>query len=206
MNTIEQFIESLSRYPEYLGIVNPYSGTSYASIVRRDNLQLYFTHLKEDNPYYMLLGEAPGYRGCCLTGIPFTSEKVIKTHPYFRVKGYRLIHDSSRYETEISATIVWNEIGNYPKKPLIWNILPFHPHSTGNPRTNRTPSDLELRAGKEFLLMLLDLFKIKKVIALGRKAESQIFDIGIEFRYLRHPANGGKDKFIAGLRTEMMSE
>lgn len=106
----------------------------------------------------------------------------------------------------MSATIVWNEIGKYPKKPLAWNIFPFHPYETGNRRTNRTPSGPELINGKEFLIKLLGMFNIKKIIALGRKAESQISDVGIEFSHIRHPAKGGKDKFITGLRREMILE
>jgi len=60
-----------------------------------------------------------------------------------------------------------------------------------------------LELGKKYLKQLLEFFDIKKVIALGRKPESQISDLDLNFVYVRHPANGGKIKFINGLKTEM---
>jgi len=87
-------------------------------------------------------------------------------------------------------------LDNYTNKPLIWNILPFHPHDT----SNRTPNEKELEMGKMYLNLLLNIFSIDKIIALGRKPESKLKGFGYHYSYIRHPANGGKNKFVKGLK------
>ena len=202
-NIIDQFITKLSNHKETQDFTNLYQGNSRESYIRRHNLKLYLNIMKEINPSILLLGEAPGYKGCRLTGIPFTSERVLYDKDFFKNQGFSFINNLNELESEISATIVWNELENYDVKPLIWNIFPFHPHEAGKIKTNRTPAKTELIIGKEFLKELLDIFNIKKIIALGRKPESQISDLGVDFVYIRHPANGGKKMFSEGLKKEM---
>ena len=200
---IQQFITNLSKYKNSPKLTNVYHGDSRESLIRRNNLKLYLEKMSIINPSVLFLGEAPGYKGCRLTGIPFSSERVLGNNDFFKNQGFECINDSDNLEGEMSATIVWNELENYPDKPLIWNIFPFHPHKLDDIKTNRTPSKTELALGKEYLKQLLRFFDIKKIIALGRKPESQISDLGLNFAYVRHPANGGKSKFVDGLKTEM---
>ena len=47
-------------------------------------------------------------------------------------------------------------------------------------------------AGKEFLIKLLDLFEIKHIGSIGRKAEKAMKH---ETFYLRHPAHNGSNVF-----------
>jgi uracil-DNA glycosylase len=152
-------------------------------------------------PNTLLLGEAPGYKGCRITGVPFTSERVLTEVSFFKDQGYQCLHQPDQLESEISATIVWKELARYSDKPLIWNIFPFHPHASNDQRSNRPPNKQELEIGTHFLIALLAIFPVEKIIALGRKAESQIKKLGYEYAYVRHPARGGKNKFMAGLRT-----
>ncbi len=203
IDSIENFIKSLSKYENSSNLTNLYRGNSQLSQIRRENLKLYFDRMKKINPSVLLLGEAPGYKGCRLTGIPFTSERILENNEFFKDQGYKLLNEDQSLESEISATIVWNELDNYENKPLIWNIFPFHPHKHNNISSNRTPTKEELKQGKEYLMQILDIFDIKKIIALGRKAESKIIDMDINNAYVRHPANGGKNEFIRGLRAEM---
>lgn len=200
---IEQFIINLSKYKDSSELTNLYLGDSRESLIRRENLKLYLEKMSKLNPLILLLGEAPGYKGCRLTGIPFSSERVLNKNDFFRNQNFECVNEINALESEISATIVWNELANYSDKPLIWNIFPFHPHRSNDIKTNRTPTKKELTLGKEYLKQLLVIFDIKKVIALGRKSESQISDLGLDFIYVRHPANGGKNKFLNGLKTEM---
>ena len=85
---------------------------------------------------------------------------------------------------------------------MIWNIFPFHSHLLNDIKANRTPTKTELEEGKRWLNKLLEIYDIKKIIALGRKPESQLEEIGLPFSYVRHPSNGGKNGFIKGLYTE----
>jgi uracil-DNA glycosylase len=75
-------------------VANPYS--SPACLI---NISIYLNALCA-LPFsgHLLLGEAPGHKGCALTGIPFTSQRVltssIKRAPVYRnlaavARGYR---------------------------------------------------------------------------------------------------------------------
>src|SRR2546422_66558 len=57
----------------------PYVNNFYSeSTEMQINLAKYFRALFWVNPNIMFIGEAPGIHGCALTGIPFTSERLIK--------------------------------------------------------------------------------------------------------------------------------
>jgi uracil-DNA glycosylase len=200
---IENFISRLSLVLKTNGTTNLYFGDTVESQIRRHNLKVYLTKMKRINPRFLILGEAPGYKGCRLSGIPFTSEKVLSENPFFETEQMQFINEPEKLENEMSATIVWSEISKLAVKPLIWNIFPFHPHSIDDIKTNRTPTNKELAEGKVFLEELLQIFDIQKIIALGRKPESQLSEIGIPNSYVRHPANGGKNQFVVGLNTEI---
>jgi hypothetical protein len=114
--------------------------------------------MKIVNPKILILGEAPGYKGCRLSGVAFTSERVLSQNEFFKNEPIQFINEKDKLETEISATIVWTEISKLNDQPLIWNIFPFHPHSTSDTKTNRTPTKAELEEGKSFLDDLLKIF------------------------------------------------
>ncbi|PVW15264.1 uracil-DNA glycosylase [Marixanthomonas spongiae] len=203
MTKITHFITKLSKQVVPTTTENFYFGNSKAAAIRRHNLTLYLTKMLKINPTTLLLGEAPSYKGCSLTGIPFTSERILTETPFYKDQGFKCIDDSKALDSEQSATIVWNELQNYVEKPLNWNIFPFHPHKPGNKKTNRTPNKAELELGANFLNELLAIFTIDKIIALGRKPESQLNHLGYTYAYVRHPAQGGKNEFVAGLKAEL---
>ena len=60
--------------------------------------------------------------------------------------------------------------------------------------------ETELELGKVYLNLLLKIFNIDNIIALGRKPESKLKGFGYHYGYIRHPANGGKNKFVNGLK------
>lgn len=203
MNTIDQFIDSLRKEKVSAETTNLYGGDSSAAQRRRVNLSLYLEKMKRLKPSVLLLGEAPGYKGCGITGVPFSSERILKEHPFFMDQGFQVLSRNSKPESEISATIVWNELEHHKNIPLIWNIFPFHPHTHKDKRSNRTPYSSELEIGKKYLLEMLELFPVQKIITLGRKPESKVKELGLEHSYVRHPANGGKNKFVSGLREQL---
>ena len=81
--------------------------------------------------------------------------------------------------------------------PLLWNALPLHPHEPGKPRTNRTPTRAELRMGGSFLIRVLNIFRPKVVVAVGRKAEQSLGTLFPELKFttVRHPSMGGSTLF-----------
>ena len=203
MSPIDQFIASLQKEVVSSETTNLYRGKSKVAQVRRENLRLYLHKMHSLKPSILLLGEAPGYKGCGITGVPFTSERIVKEHPFFNGQGFQILNKTTKPESEISATIVWNELTHHQQMPLIWNIFPFHPHTLKSKRANRTPNKAELELGKKYLTHLLNLYPIQKIITLGRKPESKVQELALKHSYVRHPANGGKNNFVRGLREEM---
>lgn len=174
---------------------NQYSRTAgdlRGNAIRRRNLRLYLESLA---PRVMLIGEAVSYRGGRLTGIPFTSETIMLQWD----GGYRKATPGPKRSTEASATMVWATICDFDPLPLLWNAFPFHPFIAGNPLSNRLPTSAELAIGAPFIVRLIRLFGIEEVVAIGNAAAASLTRLGIPHDKIRHPSQGGKRKFVAGM-------
>jgi uracil-DNA glycosylase len=125
----------------------------------------------------LLVGEAAGFRGARISGVPFTSERQL----------------TGSGPSEASATIVRRVLREFgiESSVLCWNLVPTHPHRPGLPGTNRPPTRDEIAAGRDFLDLLA---AGRRVIAVGRLAEREL---GV--RYVRHPSHGGATAFRTGL-------
>jgi len=106
MNQIEKFIEDLGNENNgKLGFSeNLYFGDSRESLIRKHNLLTYFVHMKKLKPKILLLGEAPGYKGCRLTGVPFTSEKILSNHLFFKELNFQFINHYCPVRSRIKTT------------------------------------------------------------------------------------------------------
>lgn len=179
---MHQFVEYIS------SIIPPTKNSTNMYAVNpscQHNLSLYIEQMLEMHPDILLMGEAPGFHGCGITGIPFTDELTLATHSFFKGSGY--VYDLTP-EREATAQAVWSIMNN--KVPLMWNIYPFHPFG-GHERTNRKPNREEITIGREIAERFISLFPIQKIYAVGRAA--QAFRPNIE--YIRHPSYGGQTIF-----------
>ena len=165
------------------------------------------SHLKV-NAARILLGEAAGYQGCHVSGIPFTSERVIMAGvvPRVRSAGERL-STRARPWSEPSATVVWKTLHELriARDTVLWNAYPWHPHLRDELHSNRTPSRDERTAGMPVLEALFDIFPSAKVFAVGRHAEQALGELGHEAISLRHPSMGGARLFRQGLIAALRS-
>ena len=150
----------------------------------------------------ILVGEAAGYQGCHVTGIPFTSERLVIAGQIPRVAsdGRRL---STRHIpwSEPSATTVWKTLQalRIASDTILWNAFPWHPHRPGEPQSNRTPTRSERQQGLAVLAALLSAFPDAQLYAVGRHAEAALQEAGRRALPLRHPSMGGATAFRLGL-------
>lgn len=149
------------------------------------------------------MGEAPGHRGCRLTGIPFISGETIndEKHRLFK-KTERKINLPWGPCDSLTASTVRETLFEYDiPVPILWNAFPFHRHERKIQNSNRKPNREELEEGKQYIMDIYEIFKPNKICSVGRVSESvlkQLFPVK-EISYIRHPSRGGQKKFAAGM-------
>jgi len=202
---IQVFIEKLARLPVGASSCNFFDHSRPENAVRRRNLQLYLQDMLERRPKVLLVGEAPGYRGMRLTGVPFTNRDILQSREgYFGLfgpdKGYVMPAEATSVAAEPTATVMWDVLAGLDFLPLLWSAYPLHSHQPGRPLSNRAPSAAEALAGRPFWQELAKLFAVESVVAVGNVGFRSVSASGLSVPKVRHPAHGGKVKFRDGLQ------
>jgi uracil-DNA glycosylase len=153
---------------------NFYADGARAPLLRR-RLRAYLDARREAS--VLLVGEAAGYRGARVSGLPFTSERLL----------------TGAGPAEASATVVHRALAELgaEEKVLLWNLVPTHPHRPQSPGSNRPPTRAEISAARPFLELLA---AGRRVVPFGRLAHEALGGA-----YVRHPSHGGARAFRAGL-------
>ncbi|MGN6741691.1 MAG: hypothetical protein ACTHJL_00135 [Amnibacterium sp.] len=151
-----------------------------------------------------LIAEAPGWRGATVTGVPFFSMRELTARPGLLTgdpagDGFA-VPAAPAAAWEASSAVVAASLARWGRPlPVSWPVVPHHPFQAGNRASNRTPRPAEVRAGIAVTLELLAAFRIRRVVAGGRKAEGALAAAGVTAIPVRHPAQGGAALFAAGL-------
>jgi uracil-DNA glycosylase len=201
---IAAFVELLATLPSTDTAFNPWYAETDPGAIRRTNLSLYLHELKHRGSRLLLLGEAPGYQGCRLTGIPFMSEHLLlqgvpSMGLFGEARGYRRSTTGDRLRKEPSATIVWQTLAHYDLLPVLWPAFPFHPHKPGNSQSNRPPAAVEVAFGRTIWQRIVEVMDIEEIVAVGNVGHRSLAAAGIEAIKIRHPSQGGKPEFVAGI-------
>src|SRR6266536_4018644 len=140
------FIEELAA-AEIGATFNFYREGPRARLLRR-RLEGYLA--SREHARFLLVGEAPGFRGARVSGVPFTSERQL----------------TGAGPAEATATIVHRVLAELGLEDdaLLWNVVPTHP---GTQTSNRRPTRAEIEAGLPFLE---ELARGRPTIAVGRLA------------------------------------
>lgn len=203
--TIADFVARVAETAVPPHVCNQYAGDNAAAAVRRHNLARYLELMAAQRPTVLLVGEAAGYRGCRLTGVPFTSEAVLLANKRpFAAVTFCKTNEWPTVCREASATIVWQALDGCATLPLIWNALPFHPHQPDQPWSNRTPKTSELALGEPLLRGLLRLFGPLHLVAVGNKAAQSLARWGLTATAVRHPSHGGKRPFTKAMHALLL--
>lgn len=180
----------------YLG-VNPAIDRPGADCLRRENLRRYLESFAAW-PETLVIGEAPGWRGCRFSGVPFTSEAQLDGRLPFCGAPSSL---AKWPHSEATATIFWQVMREYHPRFLVWNSLPLHPYLPGEPLSNRRPTEDELGAVGTTLMKLIKVLEPRRVIAVGRSAQATLKNLEMAVIAVRHPSYGGAKAFQAGMRS-----
>lgn len=166
---------------------------------RRDNLRSYLECFETTPPLFLLL-EAPGPWGCRFSGVPVTSESQL-TDSEFPIDGSVTSRQDRPPLTEYSASIFWRVLQPHFPHFFVWNSLPLHPHDADDPVSIRPPRRSEVREWHDLLRALLDVLDPECTVGVGRKGERALAEVGATPTYVRHPSQGGANKFEAGMKT-----
>lgn len=202
--SVTDFVDRLAAVPTVPGRNNFFDHSVPGNAGRRRNLELYLEELLKRSPTVLLLGEAPGFRGMGITGVPFTNRTMFQGPAnsfglFGPGKGYSLPAEAAEVAAEPTATVMWDVLAELQFLPLLWSACPWHTHIPGKPQTNRTPRASDARLGTPFWQSLAELFRVESVVAVGNVAHRSLRFSDVDAPKVRHPSHGGRAGFKRGL-------
>ena len=203
LSFIDEFVTQLRKQKNTPVSANPYRRKHCA-----ENLCAYL-HLVQQHwassqqPRVLLVGEALGFKGGMLTGIPFSSGRVFQesSHPFLMQLAPSLT--LKKVDSENTASMVWRYLETVDALPLCWNAFPFHPHMSDDLQCNRAPTRVEVAQGSKYLQALHRIFQPEIIVGVGNKGtlSARASFPGMPVAGVRHPSFGGKAEFIRGMDT-----
>lgn len=199
--TPSSFIEALVAL-RFDNTFNPYADLCpahdkpNAAAVRRKNLQLILDAALTQGVESMWIGRDLGYRGGRRTGLALTDEVHLAAHS--KLYGNVELAQATRGPLigERTAQVIWRVLSAAQHPVFLWNVVPLHPHSPGDPLSNRCHTRTEREASQPLLVWLLDALRPRRIFAIGRDAQGALKSMRITATPVRHPSYGGQRDFI----------
>lgn len=204
MMNSKSFVAQLSQI-ELAGVFNPYRDRcethdlADAPAVRRRNLRSYLAAIEQLETDTIWMGRDLGYRGGRRTGLALTDERSLP----FLAASYPGATPSKATKgpvvAERTAAEIWAVLARLSRRPLLWNVFPFHPHDPDEPLSNRRFTRSELDSVNELNRELAAWLKIRRIICIGQDAASYAATFGVDVECVRHPSYGGVRDFRSGV-------
>jgi hypothetical protein len=198
------FVEQVAEL-HFDNVFNPYSQTcphhdaDNAAWIRCRNLKVVLDAAIRSGVHSFWIARDLGYRGGRRTGLALTDEIHLGSHA--ALLGTRPLTRATKgpVMAERTAAIVWQMLRAIDHPIFLWNVFPLHPHSPGEPMSNRCHTRGERVASRPLLVWLLQVLRPQMVVAIGRDAQEALTDIGVTATAVRHPSYGGRAEFISSL-------
>ena len=199
--SISRFIDQLCSDAHGNGVFNPYRESHKAENLRHYLEAVIARNEARNEKRVLLVGEALGYRGGKITGIPFSCGQIFDRFHHPLLKQLKPLIELDVVESENTATIVWDYLATKKRTPLFWNAYPFHPYPKGQPEKNRAPNAAEVAKGVGYLQQLAEIYQPELIAGVGGKGFGCARKAFPErtVHLLRHPSFGGKADFIEGM-------
>ena len=186
---------------------NPYSDrcdihdNSDAPETRRSLLLKILTVASNVEVDSIWIGRDLGYRGGRRTGLALTDDVHLSNH----TDRWGINADRStkgKAVPERTAAVIWSVLSLIPSHIFLWNVFPLHPYEAGAPFSNRAHNLKEKIAGEALLVLLIEILKPKRIVAIGNDAEKSAHKISgtLEVVKVRHPSYGGQTDFLKQTR------
>lgn len=204
---VARFVDALSgvQLPD---VFNPYRDRcpvhdpAGAAHVRARNLASYLMAVRRMACETVWMGRDLGYRGGRRTGLAFTDEAHLSDLE--RLYPGAQVGKATQGEAwgERTAGVLWHALERVEPRPLLWNVLPLHPHVSRRPMSNRAVRAHERDAVHALNDALLRMMGVRQVVAIGNDAAAYAQRFGLKVCAVRHPSYGGIADFRAGIAAQ----
>lgn len=145
------------------------------------------------------IGRDLGYRGGRRTGLALTDDVHLQSHAArWGVSLNRPTKGSAVMER--TAAVIWDVLDRIDDRIFLWNVFPLHPHEPDDPFSNRAHNAREREAGRELLMLLVQLLRPRRLVAIGNNAADAVERLAPDIcptLKVRHPSYGGQAEFLS---------
>ncbi|OGC69580.1 hypothetical protein A2415_03325 [candidate division WWE3 bacterium RIFOXYC1_FULL_39_7] len=188
-NKIDELVIKLANTKTEETLFNPYNQVckdydiNTAPGVRQGNLRMYLESYAEGSVEELWVTSSADFHTTKLTGVPLLDpvnfafvEGILGAPIKFEIA----TKNRTIFETNKLFGNVWDLAAKQKKRPLIWAVLPFYPHDTAGITTKRVPEVEEYRKYKEFLMMVIGIYKPKNIVTIGPDAKKAVSSLKLK--------------------------